>query len=129
MLRHKDKAIRLLYIDDEEGLRNMISEIFRRFGYQVMCADNGQQGIERARNWQPDCILTDFCMPVMNGDQVISELRSIPATSKTPIFVLSASINAEAASLQAGANQVFSKPVNLYDLNLAIRETLANFTG
>ena len=126
MLHHKDKVIRLLYIDDEEGLRNMVSEMFKRLGYQVMCAENGRQGVEKARIWQPDCILTDFHMPVMNGDRVISELRATPATSRTPIFVLSASVGAEDASLQAGANQVFSKPANLYDLNLVIRETLAN---
>ena len=64
-----DVSIRVLYIEDDKNLQLSISQMLKFLGYEVLCADNGQDGVEKAESWNPDVILTDVRMPFMNGDR------------------------------------------------------------
>ena len=118
-----DVSIRVLYIEDDKNLQLSISQMLKFLGYEVLCADNGQDGVEKAESWKPDIILTDVRMPFMNGDEVIRVLRDKPATVETPIFVLSAYTDAKTRSLcmQAGANKFFAKPPDIFKIDADIK--------
>ena len=128
MVRNTDGAIRVLYVEDDKHLQLSVSQMLQILGYEVMCADNGKLGVEKAESWQPDVILMDMRMPVMSGDQAIRILRNNPATSAIPVFVLSAYTDAKTRALcqQAGADKFFSKPPDLRKIDAVIKEMFSD---
>jgi CheY-like chemotaxis protein len=119
-------SIRVLYVEDDKTLQSSLSQMLEILGYEVACADNGKQGVEKAESWQPDIILMDMRMPVMSGDQAILVLRSRPATSQIPIFVLSAFTDAKTRDLckQVGATKFFTKPPDVRKIDADIKELI-----
>ena len=81
-------------------------------GYHVLTADNGQQGLMKASAHLPDLIITDVMMPVMDGIEMVRQLRASMAFRGTPIIVVSAYITKAAEAVRAGANDVLPKPLN-----------------
>ena len=127
MLRETSRrTIRVLYVEDDKDIRVPISQILTILGYEVMCANNGQLGVEAAESWKPNIILMDLRMPVMDGPTAIRTLRSNPDTSDIPIFVLSAYSDAKTRDLcsQIGVDRLISKPINVEKIDAAIKETL-----
>lgn len=124
------RPIRIVYVEDDKDIRFPISQILTILGYEVMCANNGQQGIEAAESWKPDIILMDLRMPVMDGPTAIRLLRRNPATSDIPIFVLSAYSDAKTRDLckHLGVNKFMSKPIDVDRVDAAIKETLKRQT-
>lgn len=120
------RPIRIVYVEDNQDIRSPISQILTMLGYEVMCADNGQQGVEAAESWKPDIILMDLRMPVMDGPTAIRKLRSNPDTSDIPIFVLSAYSDAQTRDLcrQIGVDRFMSKPIDVDKVDAAIKEIL-----
>lgn len=118
--------IRLLYIEDEKEIQKLIAEMMGFMGYEVQCADNGQLGVEKAKSWQPDVILTDVRMPVMDGPTAIRELRKDPQTANIPVFALTAYNDNETRSTceEAGANGFFTKPPDLEKIVAIIQQTV-----
>jgi CheY-like chemotaxis protein len=118
--------IRVLYVEDDKSLQLTISQMLHLLGYEVMCADNGRAGVEKAEAWLPDLILMDVRMPFMNGDEAIRVLRNKPDTANIPIFVLSAYTDAKTRTTckEAGANRFFTKPADVRKIASAIKEIL-----
>jgi len=131
MLRETSgRTIRVLYVEDDKDIRVAISQILTILGYEVMCANNGKEGVEAAECWKPDIILMDLRMPVMDGPTAIRTLHSNPDTSDIPIFVLSAYSDAKTRDLcsQIGVDRFFSKPIDIEKVDAAIKETLKRQT-
>jgi len=80
------KNARILVIDDEEWLREMILMALRQKGYEVVQADNGMEGIDKARKILPDLILCDVKMEKMDGYLTLSALRNEPTTAAIPFI-------------------------------------------
>ena len=104
---------KILIVDDEQTLVNMLKRILNKMDFQVAVANNGLQAVEQASQFDPDIILLDIKMPQMDGIQVLKKLRGMPRFAETPIVVLSAKgqpheIN---AGLEAGADSYLCKPV------------------
>jgi len=121
-----ERPIRIVYVEDEKDIRLPLSQILIMLGYEVMCANNGKQGVEAAESWKPDIILMDLRMPVMDGPTAIRTLRSNPNTSDIPVFVLSAYSDAETRDKckHIGVDGFMSKPINIEKVDAAIKETL-----
>ncbi|MBN1220508.1 MAG: response regulator [Anaerolineae bacterium] len=119
-------AIRILYIEDDHNLQLSMSQMLKILGYEVVCADNGRDGVEKAESWKPDVILTDMRMPYLNGDEVIRTLRGKPDTTKIPVFVISAYTDAKTRNLckEAGADRFYAKPVDIFEINQDIKAVL-----
>jgi CheY-like chemotaxis protein len=79
-----------LVIDDDPMVVEMISEVIGSFGYDVITARGGQEGIEKAFETLPDVLIVDLMMPKVSGFQVISTLKSDPRTIKMPVIVCTA---------------------------------------
>lgn len=116
--------IRVLYVEDDENLQYTLSRMLQHFGYEIETASNGKEGIEKAEQWQPDVILMDIRMPVMDGIKAIKVLRANPKTAAIPIFMLSAYTDAKTRRACADADAFFSKPPNIRRIDAKIRKTL-----
>ena len=117
---------RVLYVEDEKDLRDPISQMLEILGYEVDCAVNGAEGIDKAQSWQPDFILMDIRMPKVDGIEATRILRSNPITKTIPIFMLSAYDDAKtrACCRDVGANGFFAKPIDIEKIDATIRRTL-----
>jgi len=108
----------VLVIDDVAGNRSTMVDFLQPLGFEVFEAENGQVGLERAQALQPDLILMDNVMPVMDGLETTRRLRQAPPLRGVPVIAISASASAadQQASLAGGANAFLSKPVHLDQL-------------
>jgi CheY-like chemotaxis protein len=109
---------RVLCIEDNPDTQRMLTFILARAGYDVITADDGPQGIEKARAWRPALILVDMMMPKMSGAETIKELRKIDSIREVPILVLSAYKEGALIdeALAAGADDYLIKTVLPDDL-------------
>ncbi len=116
--------VNLLLIEDNHHLQRIFSEKFRREGFNVILADDGCHGLQRAAETRPEVILLDIMMPNMDGFEVLTRLRADPALSGIPAFVLSnrASSNDVQHAMALGARQFFPKGTSaLEDIARQIR--------
>ena len=126
MTQEIKNPIRVLYIEDEKTLQDVISQMLQLLGYEVACANNGKHGVELAKSWKPDLILTDLRMPIMDGPEAIRTLRHDSDTMDIPIFVLSAYSDSKTRDIcrQAGADEFFTKPPDIEKIDIAIKKTV-----
>ncbi len=80
---------KVLIVEDEKPLADILSTRLTETGFAVMRAENGQQGLEVAATFKPDIILLDLLMPVMDGKEMLRNLRNIPYCETTPVIILS----------------------------------------
>jgi CheY-like chemotaxis protein len=106
---------KILYIEDHPAQRDIMAQMLELSGYQVAVAADGIEGLEQARAWNPDLVLMDLRMPRMDGFEAIRELRKDPNTAEIPIIAISAWASAKhkERALEAGADEHFTKPVDL----------------
>ena len=78
---------KVLIVDDDKLLLKMLSEALGQRSYEVITAENGQEGLESILENKPDAVLLDISMPVMNGLEMLKELRK---TSDLPVIMISA---------------------------------------
>ncbi len=104
----------ILIVDDSASMRNMVSTTLQSAGHQVKDAGDGQQALAQARAGKFDAVITDLNMPVMNGIELVKNLRSLPTYKYTPILLLTTESAADKKSegKQAGATGWLVKPFN-----------------
>jgi len=113
---------KILVIDDEEWLRDMVQLALRQRGYEVIQAENGSSGIEKARQELPDLILCDVNMERVDGYLTLSALRSEPSTASIP-FILMTGLADQAGmrhGMELGADDYLSKPFSIEALYGAV---------
>src|SRR2546426_8754495 len=117
---------KILVIDDEVWLREMVLTALRQRGYDVVEAENGATGIEVARKELPDLILCDVNMDKMNGYLTLSSLRNQPATASIP-FILMTGLADNAGmrhGMELGADDYLPKPFAIDALYAAVEARL-----
>ena len=109
---------KLLYIEDNETNRDMLSRRLSRRGYEVLLAVDGEDGIEVARAQTPDLILMDMSLPVLDGWEATRRLKAEPETSSIPIIALTAHAMAgdEAKAKEAGCDDYETKAIDIQRL-------------
>ena len=108
----------VLVVDDSPTERHVLVELLSRNGYQVITAENGEEGIEKARRELPDLILMDVVIPGLNGYQATRTLTRDDATKHIPIIVCTSKGQETDRiwGLRQGALDYIVKPVNGEDL-------------
>src|SRR5438093_7274365 len=117
---------KILVIDDEEWLREMVQLALRQRGYTVVEAENGAVGIEKARKELPDLVLCDVNMEKMDGYVTLSSLRNEPATASIP-FILMTGLADNAGmryGMELGADDYLPKPFTIDALYAAVEARL-----
>jgi CheY-like chemotaxis protein len=109
------KPLRILLAEDEAAIRAAYAELLRLRGHEVSTAEDGQAAVATAESWQPNVILMDIRMPVMNGLEAIRRLRQNPKTAKILIYALTSYTDAKTCAEveEAGADGIFAKPPDL----------------
>ena len=104
----------ILLVEDNELNRDMLSRRLERKDFNVICAMDGQMGIDMAREKSPDLILMDLSLPVIDGWEAIKILKSDASTSNVPIIVLTAHAmeGDREKALGSGCDEYDTKPVD-----------------
>jgi two-component system phosphate regulon response regulator PhoB len=117
---------KILIVEDEADIAELISFNLQRSGYEVVTAHNGLQGVALARSEQPDLLVLDLMLPGLDGFGVIKELKRDPRTADTPVLMLTARAQTgdRIKGLEAGADDYLTKPFSPKELILRIQAIL-----
>jgi CheY-like chemotaxis protein len=105
---------RILIVEDDNSIRELLVELLQSEGYEVASAVNGLEGLKYLQTQKnPDLILIDLMMPVMDGYSFRTEQLKNPEWSKIPVVVMSAEANAKEKMKNFGITAFLAKPVEL----------------
>lgn len=106
---------RVLVVDDERRIRELLELSLRHHGYEVRCAGDGQAALTEAKAWEPDAILLDVMLPKIDGIALLPMLRRI---TEAPVIMLSAKgeVEDKVSGLAHGADDYLSKPFEIAEL-------------
>lgn len=104
----------ILIVDDSASMRNMVAATLKSAGHQVVEADNGQVALNQAKAGRFEAVITDLNMPVMDGIELVRQLRSLATYKYTPILLLTteSASDKKMEGKQAGATGWLVKPFN-----------------
>ena len=106
---------RILLVEDNTDNLDLVRFLLERAGYQVLQANDGQMGMDLARQELPDLILMDLSLPVVDGWTAARELKADPKTAFIPLLALTAHTlpGDRNRALESGFNGYISKPINI----------------
>jgi CheY-like chemotaxis protein len=109
---------KILVIDDNDEVRDMLHDLLKFKGYDVETAETGTAGLEKLTQVTPDLIICDIAMPEKDGFQVLEEVRSTPEHSDVPFIFLTASMirSEEEQIIKTSANGYLMKPYESHKL-------------
>ncbi|HEX6540376.1 MAG TPA: response regulator transcription factor [Ktedonobacterales bacterium] len=117
---------RVLVVDDEMAITNVIRLGMEHAGFQVSCATEGYQALDMAQRLKPDLVILDVMLPDLDGFEVCRRLRENQATTHIPILMLTAKdeIKDRVQGLEIGADDYVTKPFNMQELVARVRAVL-----
>lgn len=119
----------ILVVDDERDLLDLIEYNLKKEGFKVLKAENGEEGISKAKEHRPDLILLDIMMPKMDGLEAVEIMRKDDDLKKTPIIFLTARSDekTEIDGLNKGGDDYITKPISTTKLVSRIKAVLRRF--
>lgn len=117
------KPAKILVVDDEAEIRQVLQEVLTRAGYQVITANDGRDALPLTLTDSPDLIITDIRMPRLDGLTLCRALRTNKDTAHIPVLILTSGSTPEQmeASLKAGADDFLPKPLNIDEIKIRAR--------
>ena len=102
----------ILIVEDQPDALDILVYLFTLEGYKVIAAHNGQEGFNMAQKEHPDLILTDIMMPILDGVDMIKQVRQDRQLQKVPVIVMTAfGEDKTQMAITAGANETIQKPL------------------
>lgn len=120
--------MRVLVVEDEPDLRRGLCQALREAGYAVDDAEDGEQGLYKARAWDYDAIVLDLMLPKLSGLELLGRLR---AEKSTPVLILTArdAVSDRVRGLDHGADDYLVKPFQLAELTARLRALIRRTAG
>lgn len=117
---------RILVVEDETDIANLLQIFFTNRGYEVETASKGREALIRTRSRQPDIIVLDIMLPDLDGYEICRQLRTTTRTSHVPIVFLSQRDERSdvIAGLEMGADDYVTKPFDMEELGLRVRNAI-----
>ena len=112
---------RVLVVDDDEGIRDLVAVVLADQGYEVSVAEHGAAALDLLRKERPAAILLDMRMPVMDGWAFAAAYRQLPAPH-APIIVLTAARDAAQRAAEIGADAALGKPFTVAELAACVAQ-------
>ena len=116
----------ILIVDDDETSRLSVQRLLEREGYRILSAENGEEGLKLALEFQPDMILTDVAMPDMDGYELCRRIREQEKLAEIPVLMMTAfdDQDSRVRGVEAGADDFLSKPVSPNFLKARVKTCL-----
>jgi two-component system alkaline phosphatase synthesis response regulator PhoP len=126
--KKKTDQVKILIIDDETDLVSTIEYRLKCYNYSVITAVNGKEGLEKAIAEKPDLILLDTDMPVMNGHQMLEQVRNHPEIKDVPVIMVTALCEAKDITTASsyGISDYVTKPFDFTELMEKITSAMEN---
>jgi DNA-binding response OmpR family regulator len=115
---------KVLVVDDDQEMRDLLSSLLEGEGYEVILGSNGEEAIELAEKENPQVILLDFEMPGIKGIEACKRLKSGEKTASIPIIMITAYTNKKPDAIEAGADDFVNKPFDPTELSIRIKTIL-----
>lgn len=114
----------VLIVDDQEGIRLLLQEVFKQEGYQTYLAADGYEALTMAKTHCPDCVLLDMKIPGMDGITILQELKMM--YPQLPVVMMTAygEVDAQETTEKLGAVKYFSKPFNIAEVKETVNKIL-----
>lgn len=122
---------RVLIVDDEQAVREMLADFLEEAGYAAFTAD-GRQGLDAVKATPPDLILLDLLMPGMSGFEFLSQLHEVSGGAHIPVIIVSGLGESLASAVDAGVariawgSEIVAKPIDFADLLARIEQVLSS---
>ena len=125
----KKKEIKILLVDDEPDILEIVGYNLSNEGYQVITAENGKEGVKMAKKHNPHLIILDVMMPEMDGIEACEQIRKLPNQEETIIAFLTARGEdySQVAGYDAGADDYITKPIKPKVLVSKVKALLRRF--
>ncbi len=119
-------AKKILIVEDNEKNRRLMSDVLRYYGYEIIEAGNGKDGVRMVKELKPDLILMDMQMPAMNGFLAIETLKNDPETKGIKIIAVTsfAMLGDKEKILKIGADDYIAKPIDTRELPERVKKLL-----
>jgi len=117
---------KILVIDDEPSIRNLLDTILRRKGYDVVLADSGRKGLDLFRREHPDVIVLDLKMPEMDGLTVLRQILSLDSKKQVIVLTEAGSPEVEQQVRALGVTEYVEKEVSMHLLGDSLKRLLNN---
>jgi CheY-like chemotaxis protein len=118
----------ILLVDDSAMICHVVSQILKDSGYKVLTARNGKEGVDMAKKCNPNLVIMDVEMPVMNGIDATIQIKSEPMTAHMPVLMFTSLSSEEdiARAKQAGCQGFLGKPICKAALKDEVERVLQN---
>ncbi len=126
MLPTSNRKSIVLCVDDDTGMQTMVKTVMEGEGYSVILASDGAEGVSLFEKYQPDIVLMDLMMPVMDGLEACTRIQTLPGGSQTPVVIMTAfdEFDAVEQAFKAGSTDYLTKPINWAVLRNRVRRLL-----
>jgi diguanylate cyclase (GGDEF)-like protein len=121
------RAPKILVVDDEPPIREILKFQLENAGFEVACAEDGAEGLQMAEEEPPDLVLLDLMIPQLDGYEVCRRLKNGYATRHIPVIILTArgEIDEKLKGLENGANDYVTKPFSMPELLMRVKNVLS----
>ena len=119
----------VLIVEDNPDSRDALRALLEAYGFRVIAAENGEQGVHQAVLSHPDIILMDIMMPVMDGLEATRRLRQTSGFESIPIVALTAMAGSKELAMGAGCSGYLTKPIDIPKFLQTIRALLGGNGG
>ncbi|RAU97879.1 response regulator [Paenibacillus sp. YN15] len=118
---------KILIVDDQNGIRILLMEVFNVEGYQTYQASNGKLALEIVRKESPDLVLLDMKIPGMDGLDILKHIKQIDSSIKVIMMTAYGELDMIKEATDLGALTHFTKPFDIDELRLAVNTELRHF--
>ena len=117
---------KILIVDDEPFNVDVLQQELEDLNYQILTAANGQEALDKIRSQQPDLILLDLMMPVLDGFAVLSQIKADSDLRDIPVIIVSAADDSKSIvkGIKQGADDYITKPIDAAHLVKKVKEHL-----
>lgn len=119
------ESIKILVVDDDSSIRNMLSIVLKKNGYNVVCSETSEAALKKLKNETFDMIITDIKMPGISGIDLLKKIKTIHPEIPVIMITAFASANDAVEAMKLGAEDYITKPFNLDELKLIIEKSLS----
>ncbi|MDO8752518.1 MAG: response regulator [Anaerolineales bacterium] len=119
-----NQKAKVLIVDDEPNNVDFLEQALEDSGYQLITATNGQEALNKIQSEQPDLVLLDLAMPIMDGFAVLERVKADQSLRDIPIIIISAEHDSKSVvrGIKQGAEDYLTKPVNVGLLVKKVKE-------